>query len=240
MDMVLYSLLKKDMQDFDFVSGFKIVEVKSLPPECDDSTIYIINPNIEDGNFNYVADEDGFVTIYKNKSWHTEKTWKFVYGLLDINSADDDKVSTIYIEADLTRQGLDLYFMSDGQNFTEKNENEWIKQPYTINIYADKDANKAIISSIDSEKEIFKLNLDINSNNLRIALCADYFYINGQKINREGNAITSVLSSMGMSPYFTIGGKKYGQGYYNIIGYYNYQMNESEMEQLTSNGRSDA
>ena len=45
MDMVLYSLLKKDMQDFDFVSGFKIVEVSELPQELDENTIYIINPN---------------------------------------------------------------------------------------------------------------------------------------------------------------------------------------------------
>ena len=108
MDMVLYALLKKEMQNFEAVSGYKIKEVKSLPPDYDDSTIYIINPNAEGENFNYIVDKDGFVTIYKNKSWYTEKTWKFVYGLLDINYVDDDKLSTIYIEADLTKQDLDL------------------------------------------------------------------------------------------------------------------------------------
>lgn len=241
MDMVLYALLKKEMQNFEAVSGYKIKEVKSLPPDYDDSTIYIINPNAEDDDFNYIADKDGFVTIYKNKSWYTEKTWKFVFGLLDINYVDDNKLSTIYIEADLTKQDLDFYFMSNGQNFTEENEDKWMEQPYTINIYAHKERNKVIVSSVGSTKEeTFALELDINSDNLRIALCTDYFYINGQKINSKGNAFTSVLNFMGTAPYFTIGGEKYGQGYYNIIGYYNYQMDETEMEQLTTNGRSDA
>lgn len=43
--MVLYALLKKEMQNFESVSGFKIVEVSELPQDLDENTIYIINPN---------------------------------------------------------------------------------------------------------------------------------------------------------------------------------------------------
>lgn len=45
MDMILYALLKKEMQDFEYVSKYKIVEVDVLPDELDEHTIYIINPN---------------------------------------------------------------------------------------------------------------------------------------------------------------------------------------------------
>ena len=47
MDMVLYSLLKKEMADFEFVSGYKIVEVVELPQNVDEHTIYIVNPSKE-------------------------------------------------------------------------------------------------------------------------------------------------------------------------------------------------
>lgn len=43
MDMVLYALLKKEMQDFEYVSGYKIVIVSELPSELEDNTIYIID-----------------------------------------------------------------------------------------------------------------------------------------------------------------------------------------------------
>lgn len=45
MDMVLYALLKKEMQNFEAVSGYKIVEVAELPQDLDENTIYIVNPN---------------------------------------------------------------------------------------------------------------------------------------------------------------------------------------------------
>lgn len=47
MDMVLYALLKKEMQNFEAVSGYKIVEVAKLPEKPDANTIYIINPDKE-------------------------------------------------------------------------------------------------------------------------------------------------------------------------------------------------
>ena len=47
MDMVLYSLLKKEMADFEFISGYKIVEVVELPQNVDEHTIYIVNPSKE-------------------------------------------------------------------------------------------------------------------------------------------------------------------------------------------------
>ncbi len=44
MDMVLYALLKRKMQNFESVSGYTIVEVEELPPleERDANTIYIL------------------------------------------------------------------------------------------------------------------------------------------------------------------------------------------------------
>ena len=45
--MVLYALLKKEMADFEFVSGYKIVEVAELPQNVDEHTIYIVNPSKE-------------------------------------------------------------------------------------------------------------------------------------------------------------------------------------------------
>lgn len=44
MDMVLYALLKSQMQDFESVSGYIILEVDEIPPlaERDDNTIYIL------------------------------------------------------------------------------------------------------------------------------------------------------------------------------------------------------
>lgn len=45
MDMVLYALLKKEMQNFESVSGYKIVEVAEIPENRDGFTIYIVNPN---------------------------------------------------------------------------------------------------------------------------------------------------------------------------------------------------
>lgn len=44
MDMVLYALLKRKMQNFENVSGYTIVEVEELPPleERDANTIYIL------------------------------------------------------------------------------------------------------------------------------------------------------------------------------------------------------
>ena len=50
MDMVLYALLMKDLKDFEFVSGFKIIEVKKLPDVLESDVIYIINPNKEGDN----------------------------------------------------------------------------------------------------------------------------------------------------------------------------------------------
>ena len=47
MDMVLYALLKIEMQNFEAVSGYKIVEVTKLPENPDANTIYIINPDKE-------------------------------------------------------------------------------------------------------------------------------------------------------------------------------------------------
>ena len=47
MDMVLYALLKKEIQNFVAVSGYKIVEVTELPENLDEKTIYIINPDKE-------------------------------------------------------------------------------------------------------------------------------------------------------------------------------------------------
>ena len=43
MDMVLYALLKKEMQDFEYVNGYKIVIVSELPLELESDTIYIID-----------------------------------------------------------------------------------------------------------------------------------------------------------------------------------------------------
>ena len=48
MDMVLYALLKKEMQNFESVSGYKIVEVAELPENPDENTIYIIDPEGND------------------------------------------------------------------------------------------------------------------------------------------------------------------------------------------------
>lgn len=44
MDMVLYALFKKDMQNFENVSGYTIVEVEEIPPltERDANTVYIL------------------------------------------------------------------------------------------------------------------------------------------------------------------------------------------------------
>ena len=44
MDMVLYALLKKEIQNFETVSGYALKEVDKLPPleERDDNTIYIL------------------------------------------------------------------------------------------------------------------------------------------------------------------------------------------------------
>lgn len=44
MDMVLYALLKKNMQNFENVSGYTIVEVEEIPPlaERDANTVYIL------------------------------------------------------------------------------------------------------------------------------------------------------------------------------------------------------
>lgn len=44
MDMVLYALLKKDMDNYESVNGYTIVEVDKLPPieERDANTIYIL------------------------------------------------------------------------------------------------------------------------------------------------------------------------------------------------------
>ena len=242
MDMVLYALLKKEMQNFEAVSGYKIKEVKSLPPDYDDSTVYIINPNAEGDDFNYIADEDGFVTIYKNKSWYFEKTWKFVYGLLDINKGDGNGLySTIYIEADLTKQDLDLYLMEDGREFTEDNEDAWIEKLYMINIYADKDTNILHIESNDTEGN-FEIELPINSDKVRIAFDSDHLFVNGNYISGlgENNRFPAVLGRLGRSNYFTIGGEKRGQGFYNLIGYYNHQLTDAEKRVLTTNGRSDA
>ena len=79
MDMVLYSLLKKDMQDFDFVSGFKIVEVSELPQELDENTIYIINPNVDaEGikglveKFNALIESEGGKVVETNE-WGMKK-----------------------------------------------------------------------------------------------------------------------------------------------------------------------
>lgn len=54
MDMVLYALLKKEMQDFEYVSGYKIVIVKELPRDengeiiAEANIIYIVDPNLGD------------------------------------------------------------------------------------------------------------------------------------------------------------------------------------------------
>jgi hypothetical protein len=48
MDMQLYALLKKDLEDFEYVGGFKIVEVKTLPDVLEEDVIYIVNPNKKD------------------------------------------------------------------------------------------------------------------------------------------------------------------------------------------------
>ena len=44
MDMVLYTLLKKEIQNFEAVSGYVLKEVDKLPSleERDDNTIYIL------------------------------------------------------------------------------------------------------------------------------------------------------------------------------------------------------
>jgi hypothetical protein len=44
MDMVLYALLRSQMQDFESVSGYTILEVDEIPPvsERDANTIYIL------------------------------------------------------------------------------------------------------------------------------------------------------------------------------------------------------
>ena len=44
MNMVLYALLKKEIQNFEKVSGYSIKEVDKLPPleERDSNTIYIL------------------------------------------------------------------------------------------------------------------------------------------------------------------------------------------------------
>lgn len=44
MDMVLYALLKKEIQNFETVSGYTLKEVDKLPSleERDDNTIYIL------------------------------------------------------------------------------------------------------------------------------------------------------------------------------------------------------
>ena len=49
MDMVLYALLMKDLKDFEYVSGFKIIEVKKLPDTLESDAIYIVNPD-KDGD----------------------------------------------------------------------------------------------------------------------------------------------------------------------------------------------
>ena len=49
MDMVLYALLMKDLKDFEYVSGFKIIEVKKLPDVLESNVIYIVNPD-KDGD----------------------------------------------------------------------------------------------------------------------------------------------------------------------------------------------
>ena len=49
MDMVLYGLLMKDLKDFEYVSGFKIIEVKKLPDVLESDVIYIVNPD-KDGD----------------------------------------------------------------------------------------------------------------------------------------------------------------------------------------------
>lgn len=48
MDMILYALLKKELQNFEYVSGYKIVLVSELPTNPDENTIYIINPEGND------------------------------------------------------------------------------------------------------------------------------------------------------------------------------------------------
>lgn len=45
--MVLYALLKKEMSDFEFVSGYKLEEVAQMPDNPDSHTVYIINPDKE-------------------------------------------------------------------------------------------------------------------------------------------------------------------------------------------------
>ena len=47
MDMVLYALLKKEIQNFEYVSGFKIMVVESLPENIEPNVIYIVNPKDE-------------------------------------------------------------------------------------------------------------------------------------------------------------------------------------------------
>ena len=47
--MVLYALLRKEMSDFEFVSGYKIEEVAQMPDNPDSLTVYIINPDKESG-----------------------------------------------------------------------------------------------------------------------------------------------------------------------------------------------
>ena len=44
MDMILYALLKKEMQKLKKIGGYTLVEVDELPPleERDDNTIYIL------------------------------------------------------------------------------------------------------------------------------------------------------------------------------------------------------
>lgn len=49
MDMVLYALLMKDLKDSEYVSGFKIIEVKKLPDVLESDVIYIVNPD-KDGD----------------------------------------------------------------------------------------------------------------------------------------------------------------------------------------------
>lgn len=44
MDMMLYALLMSDMQNFEHVNGYTILEVDELPPleERDENTVYIV------------------------------------------------------------------------------------------------------------------------------------------------------------------------------------------------------
>lgn len=50
MDMQLYALLKGLLEDFEVVSGYKLLEVAKLPDVIEDDVIYIINPDKEGDN----------------------------------------------------------------------------------------------------------------------------------------------------------------------------------------------